>query len=443
MLSNDNGGGSINCIEQDQDDDLLIDDETSNLTLTEDQEHKLNVSIVYHIILNRFNENLDINDVKMIKIQHFKRYLDELNETFSLSLINRSQLLKELHILHYTGCALDQYFQKHLEPTGVSYKLYRAKIYFPNILYLLIRLLPIARKFIQQSIRKVYNEFQNRSRGLITIHTESLFLDQDVMKTDVLYVFVGNTIKKYDPLTINSLPIFYNTCFRNIFFFYLRRKRYFDQQQIIPFELFNDLIQTGTTTNSNRLSIYKSILYDIHVEKIYKKSPIISQLGYNFQIFRNLIITNEFQAIYQNTKSKSSFTTDNKEFQIVDFYEDDLFETNKDIFDKIKELPMIYKLLKCVHLHTTNIPYNMQTIHMSTVKDVVKEEILYYFKDLFLMGYIEEIAGRIANNFTNNILSGEYINLTTFTTIRISNFTFLDQLRKFIRICLEATCQKN
>jgi hypothetical protein len=254
-------------------------------------------------------------------------------------------------------------------------------------------------------------------------------------------MFLGNTIKKFDPLTINNLLAFYKTCFRNIFYFYMKKRRYFEQTEIVSFAFFNDLIQVDSRASSNRLSMYKEILYEIHVEKTYRKSPVISQLGYNFQIFRNLIMPNEFQAIYQNTKSKSSYMTDDCEFQLVDFYEDDLFNTNQQIFEKVKKLSLIYKLLKCAHLNNNSLPYNAEVIKPDVVQDIIKEEIILHFRDMFLTDYIQEIAEKIAYNFMRNILSGEYVNLTTFTTVRIANFTFLDQLRKFIRICLEETCQ--
>jgi hypothetical protein len=398
----------------------------------------INFSISYHLFLKNFSDNLDAfkkNQIKVAKISKFKNYLKEFDETFGLIFIDRTQIVKELYVLHQTAKSIERYYKDNL---NISYQHFRAKLYFPNIIYLLVRLLPAARKFLQNMIRKVYGEFNSRSRGLINVHINSFNIDQDVIKTDILYEFLGNGLKKFDPLTINNILAFYKSCFRSVFYFYLRKKKDLSNQEIVAFQYYNDTLEDNyNKTNSNRMSIYRDVLYEIYTEKIYRKVPLLSQLGYNFQIFKNVIITNEFQSIYQNMKQENSFI-DNNEFKLVDFFDDDIFLKNPEVIIQLRKLPLIYKLLKCVHIYSPNtIPYNHYLIKSEVVRDLIIEELLAIFKGIYLSDYIKDVISQIADNFIKNILSGEYINLITFTTIKIKHLSFLEQLRKFIRLCLE------
>ena len=45
------------------------------------------------------------------------------------------------------------------------------------------------------------------------------------------------------------------------------------------------------------------------------------------QIFRNVIVSNEFQNIYQNTKSSEHLIVNN-EFKLIDFFDDDTINHN-------------------------------------------------------------------------------------------------------------------
>ena len=70
------------------------------------------------------------------------------------------------------------------------------------------------------------------------------------------------------------------------------------------------------------------------------------------------------------------------------------------------------------------------------VKSVILDELTYPFKNVFSDGYLQPVLSRISDNFINLILSGEYINLMTLTSVRIDQISFVEQLKKFVRICL-------
>ncbi len=158
----------------------------------------------------------------------------------------------------------------------------------------------------------------------------------------------------------------------------------------------------------------------------------------NYRIFKNVIVNNEFQDAYMaicSTKSRSIFKLDNNEFKLIKIYDNDII--NEDTLEKIKKLPTIFKLLKCVHIaNPKSKPYNDMLIKPELVKSVILDELTYPFKNVFSDGYLQPVLSRIADNFVNLILSGEYINLMTLTTVRIDQISFIEQLKKFVRICL-------
>ena len=399
----------------------------------------INTLASYQLLLENLGEDLthikcSKNKTSTIKVSNLKKYINDFEKTFKTKLLcTRSNLIRELYLLHQTANTLEKFNNEILQ---LSYIEFRKYIYFPTILYLLIRFQPIAKKFIQQNNNSIYQEFENKSRGLINIHKNSLYMDEDVIKSDMLYDFVGNVLKKYNPLDIGNVKSFYKICFRNIYTYYFHRRRNLDTKKISEFSFdIEDFFQNNNV--SSRVSIYKSVLFDDHIRKTQNKHPILQQVSYNFQIFRNIIINNEFQNIYQNTKqTEISFV--NNEFQIIDFIDDDLFLKNIETFNKLRELPLIYKLLRCVHIQNSScIPYNDFLIKPADVIFVIKEELMNPFKNFFIDTFVDDILDKIANNFVKNVLSGEYINLITFSTVKINQISFIDQLRKFVRICLE------
>ena len=405
----------------------------SNFTPIEQNDK--NTDIAYKILLDNFGEDLAAikhGESKIIKLKKIQKFINELTEQYSLQLCNRSNIIKELYILHQTAKVLEYHNTNVL---GFTYIQFRNIIYFPNILYVLVRLLPNAKEFLQKSIGKVYQEINNKSNGLINIHVNSFYLDKQIIKSEILYRFLGDGIKKIDPLDIGNVNAYYKGCFRSIFGFYFKRKRDLSNQELIS-SCFYDITTNRNTKSTSRTAIYKDVLYEIHVQKTQKKHTILNQLSYNFQIFRNVIVSNEFQNIYQHTKSNEHLIINN-EFKLIDFFDDDIFTNKPDLLDEIRKLPLIYKLLRCVHIQSTNtLPYNDFLIKPELVKMVIIEELSSSFKNLFLDTFVMDILNQIAKNFIKNILSGEYINLITFSTVRINHLSFLEQLRKFIRLCL-------
>ena len=285
------------------------------------------VDITYKLIFIHFNDEFK-NYMKIdskiftpvaFRSRIFQSYLDDFKSLHAPILINRSSIIQELFILHQTAKNLQRFNDDVLK---LSYNEFRTKFYFPNIVYLLIRFLPAARAFLQKTIRTVYSSIQRKSIGLINLHENAIYLDKDVIKSDILYNFLGNTIKKINPFDIRNIWSFYKKVFINIFYYYFKS----EQKIHSSWASFWCLDETiGATTNiPMRESIYRDVLTNLQLTNIKKTSPTLNQIHYNFNVFKNVIINNEFQNIYftvTNVENKQ-ISSYNDQYKILTFYED-------------------------------------------------------------------------------------------------------------------------
>jgi len=403
--------------------------------IVEDQKDGSDIDISYKLLHKHGSEALEkaskseniIIDSKMID-----RYWEDLKRHHFTQLNMRSPSVRGLFLLYQTANALTRYNDNILKLTHIQF---RARILFPYLIYVLQQYLPDTRKFLQSLVRSVYERIRHSSEKLVNVYVNSFYLDQDVIKYNVLLEFLGNGLKKFNPLNVGNIDSFYRSVFGSIFHYYFKRKQ--DTTTIYSsFWSINNLIHTSGS--STRLLLYKEVLYNLQVDKCYKLSPMYIQLGLNYRIFKNVIINNEFQDVYMAAYSRShqsTFKVDNNEFKLIRMYDNDII--NEQTLEKIKKLPTILKLLKCVHIaNPKSKPYNDMLIKPELVKSVILDELTYPFKNVFSDGYLQPVLSRISENFVNLILSGEYINLMTLTSVKIDQISFIEQLKKFIRICL-------
>lgn len=382
-----------------------------------------------HNELKNFKNVKSCATISCLRSKTLKKYIDKLKDAHYQLISDRSNIVKELFILHQTANCFHRY---NNEVLGLSYPDYRSRILYPNIVYMLLRLLPIANNFLQSSVKSVYSEICRKSYGIIYTHINTFYLDQDVIKSDVLYEFLGNGLKKFNPLDIKDVTAFYKSSFRNVFNFYFRKEKRVNTLYDSVWEI--EQVLENMVSMPVRLGLYRDVLFDLQTRRFYEKSPTMTQLNYNYKVFKNVIINNEFQDVYFSTH-QDRFVLNNSEYKLMKLYNDDI-EKNGTL-EKIKKLPSIYKLLKCVHIiNPSSKPYNEMLIKPAMVKSAILEELAYPFRNMFHEDYIYVILEKIAQNFTNQILSGEYINLFSLSTIKIDQITFIQQLKKFVNICL-------
>lgn len=363
----------------------------------------------------------------------FRAFIEDFDKIHENILSTRSKLVGEMYLIYQFAKALQRYNDDVLK---ISYVAFRAQYYFPNIVYLLIRYLPETRLFLQQMIKSAYYIIKKNNARITYLYENSVCSDEGTIRTDILYTYLGNAIKKINPLNIDNLNAFYRQVFINHFFYFFKFEQVVHSQVVDAMSMVDI---SDTRFISTRENLYRDVLTNMQVETFKNESPTMRQIYYNYSIFKNFITNNEFQNIFLTSKSTINcdfVNLKNTQYKVMSMY--NKIESDDEFLLKLKELPIIYKLLKSVHLisKTDAIP-KFNTINCDILTNTVIEELSFPFKNLLNTdNSVLEIIKKIANNFVNSILQGEYINLQTLAPISIDHMSFVVQLRKFIKMCL-------
>lgn len=349
-----------------------------------------------------------------------------------------SDIVKELYFLHQTSQALYKFNSDEIKMSHVQF---RSHFYFPNIVYLLVRYLPNARNFLQKTIKNAYYSIQKKNSNLTYLYENAIYTDVDVIRTDILYTFLGNSIKKINPLIVKNIKKFYKQVFLNHFFYYFKYEQKIHSQVLNDWDLDcvgHELRMASPT----RETLYREVLTNLQVENFRNDSPTMRQLHYNYNIFKNVIVSNEFQSIFLSAcpefNSSIFCNLNNSQYKILSLYDRILSDTF--FLSELKKLPLIYKLLKSVHLITKSSHSSRVTsVKRDVMISAIADELSLPFKNLLNSDVsIRKILLQIAQNFVNSILDGEYISLQTLSPIKIDSISFVTQLRKFIKLCINS-----
>ena len=422
-------------------DDKIIYSESDILEDLNDQFDPL-FDLSYNLFLDVFSSqfqnalNIDerIKTPVTFRSKTFQTFIQKFNELHDNTLSARSNLVKELYILHHFAKAISRYNDDIIHD---SYIKFRSHYYFPNVLYLLIRFLPEARRFFQKMLKAAYYIIKKNNSRLIYLFENAIYTDVGTIQTDVLYTFIGNAIKKINPCTIDNLESFFRSVFLNHFFYY------FKYEQSIHSQVMDTMSYSETILDSKYIStrenLYRDVLTNIQVDAYQNESPTMRQIIYNYNIFKNAISNNEFQNIFLTRDAEVTYDIcdlNNTKYKILTMY-NKINESNRFI-DELKSIPLIFKLLKSVHLITrSDTVSKFKSVNYELIKSAVVDELSYPFRNIIHSDLtILPVIKKIAHNFATSILSGEFINLQTLAPIKIDSMSFIMQLRKFIKLCL-------
>lgn len=375
--------------------------------------------------------NLETFGATAASNKSLSKLVTALKDSYYNIIKDYDEIRQELFLLHKICIGLYEFNKKHI---NYSYSKYRSIILFPNLIYLLVKYFHKTQVFLRKSIQKVHSEYSRHYYSIIQRYTNSYYIDDQVIQNDILCQFLGNALVKFNPLEIDKLTIFYHQIFRSSYFYYFRAKENFN----IDYYDSNDIKFKPIQLNNvpTKLKLYKEILYDLQIKKMIENNPIMIQLNYNYNIFKNIVINNEFQNLYYSITDNIFAAESNIQFNLLNIYNIQLSENNQ-FLKKLQKLPIIFKLLKCIHIYSKRTAaYNSLIIQPPMVKTLVLEELMITFKQLFSEQYIHEILENIAQKFVDNILCGEYINPLTFNTFQIQDYSFANQLCQFIRLII-------
>lgn len=434
-----------------EDDDLSYFNELDDqIEETYDPSFDLSYNVFCNIFSSQFRNALSL-DKKFFspvtfRSEVFTRFKEDFYNAHADLLSTRSEIIKELFIMYHIS---KSFYKFNDDVVHYSKLQFRSHFYYPNIVYFLIRFFPELRLFLQKAMANALVTLKRKHADFLKNSERVLFTDVNVAKTDVLYEFLGRSIGKYNPLDIKVPEKFYRYVFFNLFYYRLLptredRSMIFDQSYSGSSALYDKFIPT-------RDNLYRDVLMSMQVEEYKDVSPTMKQLYYNFSIFKNVIINNEFQSIYLTSKIEDQYEIQevtNSEYKMLSFYQR-VFKSDE-FLEELKKIPIIYKLLKAVHLVTKTSEVDIKSrlarekIDKNLVISAVVEELALPFKnilhsDTVILGVLKQIS----QNFVDNILSGEYINLQTLNPVMISQASFVVQLKKFIRLCLNFKTQEN
>ena len=396
--------------------------------------NEISYNITYKVLKNTLLDELetliditDGNSVASVSSTSMKNFVTQLWSKHYNYIKGKDEEVQEIYLLHQICKSFYYLNHTHID---MSHQEFRAKVLFPNLIYCLVRFFNKAHNFFQKCIRKVFYEISKTSHGLIQKHVNSYYLDEEIIKTDILYDFLGNALKKFDPLEIRSIDHFYKQIFRNIFFYYFKK----EQKIHVTYSSIWDIdSNVAKSLNSpTRLAIYRDVLYSLQIKKFCNGSTRSHQLNYNYNIFKNVIMNNELQNMFFSCRH-DTFMMTSLHYKLMK-----INNVESTIMEEIKKLPIIYKLLKSVHImDPKSKPHNEKLIKTTLVKSVVLEELYHPFRNLFSEGHVYSVLDKISENFTRSMLSGQYINLLTLSQVKITQISFITQVREFIKICLK------
>ncbi len=369
------------------------------------------------------------------KTKTFQKYIEKFNQHHQDSLSSRSNIVREMYLLYQTARCMYRYNTEELHLTHVQF---RSHFYFPNIIFLLVRYLQETRVFLQKTIRAAYFLIQKKNERLIYLFENSIYTDVDVIRTDVLYTFLGNSVKKINPYEVKSITAFYRQVFLNHFFYYFRCEQKVHSKVVE--EISTESVIEDEKVIPTREGLYKNVLTNLQVESYKDVSPTMKQLHYNYNIFKNVIINNEFQSLYfssQPSDQKSLYCNlENSQYKVLSMY--DKIISDEEFVNELRKLPIIYKLLKSVHLITKNTRVRLNSVRRELIVSAVADELAIPFKNLLNSDTsIRTVLLKIADNFVHSILVGEYISLQTLAPINLDTLSFVQQLKKFIKLCTQ------
>lgn len=357
--------------------------------------------------------------------------LDLYNEFSQIS----NNIIRDMYFFYLFSQALYKCNEDLLQ---ISDRKFRSCVYYPIVIYILVRYFPHLKKFIQKQINYVYGQLYRNSRKVIAHFTYQYNIDQNIIKFDIFYIFLGSLLKKYNPLMVRNPTGFYRKLFETLYDYYLLRTQEYSTRLLDESMAFDYISQFGgLQTKSIEYAMYQEVLYSLEVEHMVKTSPIIQQVYYNYDILRNIIIPHELQKMFVNSAINTSKIVGQSEYNYYKFLKHDYENRNNDqILRKLRTLPTVYKMLKSVHIYSKK---SSVRIDKQLIETFIFEELVYLCKGWFNSDYIDVILKDIAHNFTESIINGEYINLLTLSKVEVNQITFPNQLKKFVRLCFTGT----
>jgi len=393
--------------------DLIMYDDLFNSTIAVELERLFIIKNKYQAIGNKIVVNKSL-------IPFFER-------VFTAScprILKKISSEQQIYLLHIFGITLCRYNERKL---NIENDKFIQNIFIPNLMTACAKSLINARRLIQKLIRKSYIIIENKSKDIIDFYVELHNQDINIVKHDIIYLFLRNIIIKFDPLSIDDIESFYQSIIQRMFFFYLKAKTSGDMDDDINY-LYND--DRNVDIISSRCRIYEEALYLCQIQKMCNESTSAEQISKQYDRMKGIVISNEIQKLYLYSYSKQKYGEQQNKTVMIKTYESlEELETFR------YKVPIIYRLLRSIHVISETPTFSQSDIER--IKNIIYIILYDKFKDVFADSIVMPIIKKISNNMVASLVEGEFIDMLTLTKIDISGTKFVQQLQIFLEIMLK------
>ena len=350
-------------------------------------------------------------------------FFEALSNIRSLPLIRYNENIKQFHLLYMLGLLYLDFNDKHLK---MEYFEFMDDIYFPNMMSVISSKFSQCATLIIKQAKEAYNEIRDQSKEVIDFYLVFYGTEPTVIHSDIVSKFIKGSFLKEDPINMEDMKSEYLFYFKEILYSYIKNRT----SNILDFELDPSILEEDNLMHvSTRYRIYDKGLRVSHIQQLCKNSETLTHISKNYDMVRNNIITNELQQLYHFVVDNSKLS-DNKLLVLKSNSEN--YNLNK----ISKKLPLIYKLLRSLHINTDDrsiFTENDKALINDTIYDVIYNRLSV----VKVANFDAQVsAKKISLNLTKSLFTGSFIDPYTMKPLDITGCLFARQLKKFLEILL-------
>lgn len=331
-------------------------------------------------------------------------------------------LKRQLHTLYLIAHSLHEYNEEYLklEPTD-----FYNDFYFPNMVSIISIHMKEARSLLKSTVRVVYNEVKDKCKDVIDFYLVLYNSEPAVIKNDLLNLFLNTLFLDTDPLYIEDIRSHYRINFRYLLYSYLKNKT----TRLSSFEIEPSVLKKEDVLSiSTRLRIYEDGIKITRIQELCDKSNTYTRILQNYNKLKKEIISNELQKIHLYTLNKTT-TTDDKVSILSTFENDDKLELIRE------KLPLIYKLLRSLHITSQNTIFDES--FKKLMYNSIYEVLFLEFSKNLSTEISANLAMNIAKKITYSLSHGQFVDPITMDSLSINNYIFLNQLKIFLEMTVK------
>lgn len=376
--------------------------------------------IVQELFAATVGEKINLESEELLT-REIEQFIQLLYQHFSLDFAKYNVDIRQFHILYLIGYLFLDYNKTKINMDNVQFQ---DKIYFPNILNIIIIHLGQCKKLLYKIVRDTYKDIEIESKQIIEFYFVIYNVESSIIQNDILSIFLKGIFLNIDPFDIQDLKDYYSAMFRYLFYSYLKNRT----AGMTSFEIDPAILQDERIVMiSSRYKIFEEGVRVSQIQELCNHSDTLVQISKNYDKLKDKLITNELQQLYSCIIQKES-TCDQKLIILK-------LNSNCDLNHVKRNAPIVYKLLRSVHVVSETdyftedsriLIYNsiFSVLHTSFRKRLDDKDAVF-------------LAKSVSTNLTVSLTKGKYLDPYTMQSVNIKSHTFAKQLKIFLTTLLK------